>query len=442
MKKILFSPIGSTDPISGQYDGALLHIIRVYKPDKVYLYLSKEICELEDMDNRYSYCLSQLAKYLDIDLQTEWIRKEELTDVHIFDYFFIEYSNLLKEIYKKELENDDELEMYLNVSSGTPAMKSALQCFATLSEEPLIPIQVATPTKRINKREEIGLEYAVELQWEYNIDNSDDFQNRCSVSSTINHTTEIKKNIIKKHLEAYDYVAALSVSESIKTGINRDSVDMMRLANTRLKLDRKTCDKLLKKFSEEDFFPVKVSEYRGIFEYLAVLNIKIQKEEYADFLRALSPLFFVLMRKIIDRSNEIVLKDFIKEYNGLNNTLIEKWDSSKVLNNDILNSARVSSDKDRVVYTNDYVKIISQLNLNHNIKKLVNDIRYVEQSIRNTVAHNITYVTDEVIKRYTGKDARSIYILLKQLAKASGVPSVDKAEVVYDDLNVRIKKLI
>ena len=175
MKKILFSPIGSTDPISGQYDGALLHIIRVYKPDKVYLYLSKEICELEDMDNRYSYCLSQLAKYLDIDLQTEWIRKEELTDVHIFDYFFIEYSNLLKEIYKKELENDDELEMYLNVSSGTPAMKSALQCFATLSEEPLIPIQVATPTKRINKREEIGLEYAVELQWEYNIDNSDDF---------------------------------------------------------------------------------------------------------------------------------------------------------------------------------------------------------------------------------------------------------------------------
>ena len=48
MKKILFSPIGGTDPISNFRDGAMLHICRIYKPDIVYLYLSKEMCEFQE----------------------------------------------------------------------------------------------------------------------------------------------------------------------------------------------------------------------------------------------------------------------------------------------------------------------------------------------------------------------------------------------------------
>ena len=39
MARILFSPIGNTDPITNNYDGAMLHIIREYRPDKVYLCL-------------------------------------------------------------------------------------------------------------------------------------------------------------------------------------------------------------------------------------------------------------------------------------------------------------------------------------------------------------------------------------------------------------------
>lgn len=32
MTRVLFSPIGGTDPISNCRDGAMLHICRVYKP--------------------------------------------------------------------------------------------------------------------------------------------------------------------------------------------------------------------------------------------------------------------------------------------------------------------------------------------------------------------------------------------------------------------------
>ena len=44
-KLYLFSPVGNTDPIKYLYDGSMLHICRVYKPDVVYLYLSKEMWE-------------------------------------------------------------------------------------------------------------------------------------------------------------------------------------------------------------------------------------------------------------------------------------------------------------------------------------------------------------------------------------------------------------
>lgn len=39
--KVLFSPIGNSDPWSNDRDGAMLHIVRHYKPDVVVLFLLK-----------------------------------------------------------------------------------------------------------------------------------------------------------------------------------------------------------------------------------------------------------------------------------------------------------------------------------------------------------------------------------------------------------------
>jgi len=73
MKRILFSPVGSTDPIAHQRDGALLHIIRKYRPDKAYLFFSKEIYGYEQKDNRYSYCLNKLLQEIGEDIEIELV---------------------------------------------------------------------------------------------------------------------------------------------------------------------------------------------------------------------------------------------------------------------------------------------------------------------------------------------------------------------------------
>lgn len=45
--KILFSPIGTTDPVRNCRDGACLHILRHYHPDKVVLYFTAEMEQRE-----------------------------------------------------------------------------------------------------------------------------------------------------------------------------------------------------------------------------------------------------------------------------------------------------------------------------------------------------------------------------------------------------------
>ena len=62
MARILFSPIGNTDPITNNYDGAMLHIIREYRPDKVYLYLSKDIVNKEHNIGRLSIFPSMVTE--------------------------------------------------------------------------------------------------------------------------------------------------------------------------------------------------------------------------------------------------------------------------------------------------------------------------------------------------------------------------------------------
>ena len=43
--KVLFSPIGNSDPWSNDRDGAMLHIVRYYQPDIVVLFFTESIWE-------------------------------------------------------------------------------------------------------------------------------------------------------------------------------------------------------------------------------------------------------------------------------------------------------------------------------------------------------------------------------------------------------------
>ena len=121
-QKILFSPLGGTDPISNFRDGSTSHICRIYKPDIVILYMSKEMYDYHVKDNRYLYCLDKLSELIDHKFEVKLIERPELTEVQDFDYFYQEFETLLREIHKEY-----EGEILLNISSWNPSNEKCIE---------------------------------------------------------------------------------------------------------------------------------------------------------------------------------------------------------------------------------------------------------------------------------------------------------------------------
>lgn len=312
---VLFSPIGMTDPISGNRDGSMLHIARKYKPEHVYLYLSQETAAFEEADGRYAGALVLLGEKLRHKFDVVKIFRPNLTAVHLFDEFYDDFENLLKQVK----EENPGAAVLLNVSSGTPAMKSSLQVIAALDEDAgYIPVQVSTPRKAHNTHEDKPQDFDLELFWECDKDN-DDYADRTSVSNNFSFMTKVKKEIIKRHIDAYDYHAALALAEESRKGISETAKIHLRAACARVQLDARETDRQLSAAQADGdtraaFAPVREGDMRGMAEYLLWLGVKLKRGELCDFIRGFSPLFLDLLEILADKcyaeGTRIKMNDF------------------------------------------------------------------------------------------------------------------------------------
>ena len=441
MKRILFSAVGSTDPIAGQHDGAILHIARNYDLDEIYLYLSKEMCELDEKDDRYCYCLEKLKEDTGKSFHIHKICRPELTEVHIFDFFMEEFRKIIDQILR-----ENECDLYLNVSSGTPAMKSALQVIGTVIETPVKTIQVVTPARKYNEhREDVKGEYDVELQWELDMDNQEGFENRCSISTDINFAAELKKEVIKKQVRFFDYVAALTAAKDITSFLDPNVMNLLEAAAARIKLDRVQSKRYLKGLDYK-MFPHESGSEIDCFEYLLLLRIKIIKEEYIDFLRGITPLFAALLERIVERETGIEIRQYCYGRKGVNNTMFTKWDERKVETNQIIRDVLTMDGKwelrSQVVTSAHLVEILKRLSNNTALKKLIEDIRMVEESVRNPAAHCITYMNEEVLKKETGYSAAKIFDMLKKFSFYAGIKVTEEDLQSYEQCNQKIISLL
>ena len=111
--RILYTPVGDTDPIRGCYDGGMLHIVRHYNPDLAILVLSKDMEQKEAANQRFTKALKHVKADLDIKLI-----HTGLEDVHRIDTLqpFVDH-------FYEMLAEYPEAEILINLSSGTPQMK-------------------------------------------------------------------------------------------------------------------------------------------------------------------------------------------------------------------------------------------------------------------------------------------------------------------------------
>ena len=494
---ILFSPIGGTDPISKSFldkekkesvytDGSMLHILRYYPIDKIYLYMSKEILDNENNDYRYTKSINNLCEKLSKNIEiAEIIKRPELTEVQEYDYFYEDFTKELRRIYDIESKNlkqpqnsqeQDEIKIYLNISSGTPAMKSALLVIQHLGEHDYIPVQVSTPVKKSNK--EIS-KYPYE---EYTDNNSDDnpdkyyrknSDNKWIITKGMDEEQKVKFSdenpkgrcqevksdslidmkyieIIKKFINIYEYDSALIASKEIKSNRKNKFINQIEIGKYRLLLQLDEVDKKLNEQNIENKKFYKIignKKEREIIEYFLTLIIKVEKGQYADFIRALSPLIQSLFEAIINSKLKISINnDFCsKDKNG---KIV--WDINKMFLSEkgrelykiLTESNNNRHQKLQFVTEGQLKKIIDRKISDKRVKNIAKKLRKIEYDIRHETAHTIISVTDEIIEKKTGHKSTEILDFLLETIKIAEI-KISKEQInSYKRMNEEILRLI
>ena len=175
MPDILFTCAGTTDPVRGGRDGSMLHIMRHYRPQKIYLFLSDEMVRYEQKDQRFEKAFRFVAEKWAYPF--EWhVKQTDLVDVADLDAV----SEPLRAYFLQVAEENPGGRILINLSSGTPQMKVILAQLALSLRFSVLGVQVLNPEKKSgdSKRTNIAA-YIVDDELELNEDDEPGAPNRC-----------------------------------------------------------------------------------------------------------------------------------------------------------------------------------------------------------------------------------------------------------------------
>ena len=383
--KVLISAVGNTDPIRNFHDGALVHIARKYRPDKIIIVFSEELIRKKDD-------IEKVIRSIDSQYVPEIVYHEPIilnNEVHIFDTMFDQFDAIIREYYTK----DDEF--ILNLSSGTPQIKSALFVLNRLSEINVKAVQVPSPENKSNAGVGHDDSEDIDVLIDTNIDNKRDFVDRTIEDTSDKFKQGLMKKTLRDFIKKYDYKASLELANQLP--------DFPGLKNCRKKLqdivdslDRQDIPQLLqkKKWSEEQ---------KKVLN--AYLTIDLQKER-GNFSEG-------LIR--IKNLTEFILEDYIK--NRYPEFLDNYVNESEKYYLGIQDYNKILQIKDRTLY--DKIKPILRIN-----------------KTRNTVAHRLDSIKAEDLKQLG-----PVLKTLKELVKEQ-YPLTEKDFNFYKDLNKELLELL
>lgn len=205
---VLFSCIGTTDPVRDLRDGSMLHILRHYRPEAVALFFSLEMEELSQKDQRFVRCFDYLREHW--DYRPEVLHYSSDRDPADFDAVGEEILSRLDALSAKYPGQ----ELLLNLSSGTPQMKMILAQAAVSTRfrargiQVLIPGKAAGTSSRTNDKD-----YDIDLQLALNDDENAESENRCIEPKLLVTQRQQQKERIGALLDRRDYAALQNLKD-------------------------------------------------------------------------------------------------------------------------------------------------------------------------------------------------------------------------------------
>ena len=212
--RVLISAVGDTDPFRNFHDGALIHIARKYRPEKVILIFSEHTAKKQGNIEKALFSIAP-------DYEPELIIHDSIisdNEVHIFDVMFQRFSDILQVYYTKEDE------FILNLSSATPQIKSALFVINRLSGINVKAVQVSSPEHASNENIGHDNDENIDELIEVNEDNKVNFIDRTIEDNAEKFNQALLKKTARDFIEKFDYKAALDILDQLSDFPNLKSV--------------------------------------------------------------------------------------------------------------------------------------------------------------------------------------------------------------------------
>ncbi len=434
--KILYSAIGTTDPIRGCYDGAMLHIIRHYKPDMAVLFLSKEMVDEEERNQQYTKAILYVNPQCEVRLI-----KTELQEVHKIDTLY----SLVEEFYKLKDEFSDA-EFLINLTSGTPQMCQLLTYLA-IENLDTIGIQVDTPTERSNRSEHaLQGDEDIDFVIECNVDNEVGTISRCHEPVL----RIIKRRFLKERcislVKAYEYKEAYQVFKEYKK--LSAMIDEHRLEFLTNLLQHSIYRSAFQYDESLPYVPKDIrgkivfsisSDKRDLLEYLYISQIRIEKGMNQDFIVKLTPYLFQFMKYILKESYGVHFKSIesisnkgkidIQKLSLKYPSLYKSWEQSMKKNNFYIKDFELS-----------FFHMFNMIKYHSDTKgDLVHQLEVflpILKKLRNKVAHEIgTINNDDIREASGGKDCQQILLWMRTMLEVYLKIPKAQLKLVYSTIN-------
>lgn len=444
---VLLAVVGKTDPIRGMHDGPILHIIRNYHPEKVYLILTDEI-KTKEMEYHYN---QQAINMLEPECQVEVI-ETDIKDAHSYDAFATIFLQICAAIKGRHPER----RIILNITSGTPQMETALCMIGISDPHTYLPVQVAAPENSSTRSLMFDPQKDLVEEWfETNLDNEPGSKCRCMIPQLLNFKRPIIQFQIRSLIENYDYAGAYQLLMENQEMFSARACKLLLHAKKRINLEREDAKKLAAELNlDKELNPVRREDIGRLIDFYNSMKIKQFRGELNDFAMRLEVMTEYLGIYILENCMHISLSDICNEQNRKNSRIYFLTQSKaetkipgigKYLDQQFADTKAGAFIWGSPLNAKSIIYIVAFLSNKDKFQKYESAakemLRWSELStqIRNPAAHTIITITEELIKDSYGKDSSALCKMMKTvLRQAFGTEANEAAFAIYEMINERI----
>lgn len=416
--KILISAVGDTDPIRNFHDGPLLHIVRVYRPEKIVLVHSERSLTKHD---KLVKALKSIKDYSPEIIQDGGVLPD--AQVAIFDEMYDTVSSIVKKYI-----SDDEI--ILNISSATPQIISAMFAVNRISDFNVTAVQVVTPQHKSNEGLRHDNQEDIDTLIETNLDNQSDYENRTLEDTGMKFSLDLTKRNLKALIDNYDYQGALELLRALKLPKKQESFSNIKELRKKL---TEISDTIKIQGMPDKIVKAKLLSNQAKSALNSYLNIDRNHKQ--------GNIAEVLIR--VKSLVEFILEDYLN--NHFLDVITYKEDGKPFLNAlkypEILKKFQEDAKMRGQEYHSGYLSLPAYIGIlkffepNHDLLKHIYDIQEINQ-VRNQVAHSLQAFDRENLTKVSSAVFASKQILLASF-------DIDNHWFsFYEDLNQEIKKLL